>query len=107
MDMDSDRIQDDRKSAISQHKSASEHISQSQHHSQINQQVEQHSSDVQYLGGEDEKGNQNAGEGAIQKQIQTEAAIENEDDARKAIQDWMKAPENREFVMNHNYVGTW
>ena len=37
----------------------------------------------------------------------TQGAIQDDAEARKVIQEWMKDPANREFVMSHNYAGTW
>lgn len=69
----------------------------SQHDSQENQ----------HEGGENDasKANLLVPPGSIERIIH--AKVSKEDDATKAIQDWMKDPENREFVAQHSYLGKW
>jgi hypothetical protein len=77
-------------------KSVSQHYSQGLMHEGGDQENDQEASKAQLFG---------AGEGAVEVNIP--ADVENEDQATKAIQDWMKDSENREFVAKHTYTGKW
>ena len=46
-----------------------------------------------------------APDGSVQKTI--EAKVSNEEEAKKAIADWMAKPENNGFVQDHAYIEKW